>query len=167
MTVLRPITGAALTRVVDKCTMSEYVTTLSFKITGLRALAKERPRTGKSGHVYTPKRTKDYEQLVKAHAIAALPNSGYSIPTGPVWLDVYIVDKIPKSWSAEKKGRAARGEISPNKGDLDNRNKAISDALNGIGYLDDKQICKGSQEMVYGAEDFIAVTIRARVINDT
>jgi len=84
-------------------------------------IPKGRPRTvtrdGKS-HTYTPKRTKDYEGVVKLYALQA---RGRRKPfSGNVSLDIEI----------RGKGR----------GDLDNQVKSLLDALNGVLYNDDKQV---------------------------
>ena len=52
-------------------------------------------------------------------------------------LDFFV--QIPKSWSKKKK-EEYQGRFCDNNADIDNYCKAILDSLNGIYYLDDRQI---------------------------
>lgn len=123
-----------------------------------RALSKERPRTGKGGHVYTPKRTQEYEKAVRHTAISQL-EEGHVVPTGPVKLVVEIFDEVPMSWKPKERALALMSEIYPQRGDLDNRVKAIEDALNGVYYVDDKQIVKLQASMEYGQQNAIYIAV--------
>ena len=94
----------------------------------------ERPRLGRRGRVFTPERTLNAE---KAIAKAWKRKFGRRKPLdGPVQLEVHF----------DKHGQTIR--VSPHqhrnvlRGDLDNYVKLVSDALNGIAYLDDKQISR-------------------------
>jgi len=78
---------------------------------------KGRPRKGKHGF-YTPSRTTRCETGI-ALAYRSHQRPGSPMLVGPLRLSVWFA-----------KGR----------GDLDNRIKTISDALNGIAYEDDRQI---------------------------
>lgn len=61
---------------------------------------------------------------------------------GPVVLNVTVYRTIPKSWSNKKKAAAAAGRILPaTKPDLKNIIWGIEDALNGLAYKDDGQVC--------------------------
>jgi len=129
---------------------------LLFSLNGVvRAVAKQRPRTGKSGHFYTPKRTRDYERAVRDMAEA----TGGKAAACPVHLEVAIVHKVPQSWPEWKRVAGMANWIFPSKGDLDNKVKAISDALNGIAFLDDVQVCKLTSEMRYGSQEHISVRV--------
>jgi crossover junction endodeoxyribonuclease RusA len=81
---------------------------------------KGRPRVYR-GHAVTPKRTRDYERDVRAIAQARMV--GQPVPSGPVSVTVNV-------FCADARRR-----------DLDNCVKALTDALNGIAYEDDAQIC--------------------------
>ena len=133
--------------------------TLLAKFTArVKPLSKERPRTGKNGHVYTPKRTQEYEQAIRAAAIMQLPE-GFQIPTTPVKLFVLCQNEVPKSWSKAKQARALTFQIYPSRGDLDNRVKAVSDALNGVYYIDDVQVVQLEAKMQYGLGDMVHAAI--------
>jgi Holliday junction resolvase RusA-like endonuclease len=87
---------------------------------------------GKHGGFYTPKRTAEYEK-----AVADCWAEAHQTPQeGPCCV----------SMEFSKEGTLVgveplQGLLSPVlRGDLDNYVKAISDALNGVAYIDDKQI---------------------------
>ena len=102
-------------------------------------VAKARPRFTKNGHVYTPKKTAVYEQVIGLHARAAM--KGHKILTGPIRLSVTAYMPIPQSWSRTQKTKAMSGALRHTKRpDLSNIIKSVEDALNGIVYADDAQI---------------------------
>ena len=102
-------------------------------------VAKARPRFTSSGHVYTPKKTAVYEQVIGLHARAAM--KGKKILTGAIKLSVTAYMPIPKSWSRTQKTKAMSGALRhTKKPDLSNIIKSVEDALNGIVYADDAQI---------------------------
>lgn len=100
--------------------------------------AKQRPRfNGK--FVYTPQNTINYENWVKACYLEKYKNEK---PFEKA-LEVNIIAffEIPKSVSKKKKEQMLNNEINPTtKPDTDNIAKSILDSLNGIAYLDDKQV---------------------------
>lgn len=124
----------------------------------IRPVAKERPRSSR-GHFYTPKRTREYEDAVRLAAARALQAANASPFMGPVILFVETVNAVPKSWPKDRKAAALAQRIYPNKGDLDNRVKAISDALNGVFYVDDVQIVRSVATMRYGEQDSIHAVV--------
>lgn len=110
---------------------------------------KARPRMTKSGHVYTPAKTKNYEHLVRAHMQRVIKEP----LTGPVGLEIIVYRKPPKSLS-EKKARELKkdGCFCAVRPDLDNYAKIILDALNRVLYADDNQVCRLVVEKRYGEE---------------
>lgn len=90
---------------------------------------KERPRSGRSGHFYTPKKTQDCEEVIR--------DICYDAPLllFPISIRLSFYEQPPKS-----KRNGARW-LRPSQGDLDNKIKTVTDALNGVLYRDDKQIC--------------------------
>lgn len=95
---------------------------------------KERARTGK-GWAFTPKRTREYAKVIKE---AALKQNFPSL-LSTVELELHIYLKLPTSLSKNKS--QARIEIGhAQKPDIDNIEKAVLDALNGIAWVDDCQI---------------------------
>jgi Holliday junction resolvase RusA-like endonuclease len=128
-----------------------------FRMSGeLKAISKQRPRTGKAGHFFTPKRTRDYERAVRemAEVFVTDPPADF-----PVHMSIEIVHAVPKSWPVWKRWAALNKFIFPSVGDLDNKVKAISDALNGIVYIDDIQICSDDNSQVYGARELLTVKV--------
>ena len=93
-----------------------------------------------SGRAYTPSLTRTYEESVRAAARAAMGR--LNATSDAVMLSMVAFIPIPASWSRPKKARAMAGLLLPvGRPDLDNYEKAITDALNGICYEDDSQIC--------------------------
>ncbi len=102
-------------------------------------MGKARPRMTRNGHVYTPKETVEAERAVRDAFIAA---GGRQIEADvPVYISVFAVFAIPKSWPKWKRTAAMAGAIRPTKKpDTDNIGKLVADALNGAAYADDSQI---------------------------
>ena len=61
---------------------------------------------------------------------------------------------IPKSWSKKKKEKLNNTYCS-NNSDIDNYIKAILDSLNGIVYIDDKQVVELFAKKIYSEEGYI------------
>ena len=93
---------------------------------------KGRPRFTKSGHVYTPKRTKDYEDYIQ------YLYKGKELQ-GEIEAEIKVYLQIPKSASKTRKDKLLT-ERPTKKPDLDNLAKTILDALNGLAYKDDSQV---------------------------
>jgi Holliday junction resolvase RusA-like endonuclease len=115
--------------------------TVIFTVDG-NPVAKGRPRFAKRGkfvQTYTPQKTKDYESLVMDSASEAM---GASEPLEtPVKIFIHIRMPIPASYSKRMRQDCLDQLIRPvKKPDWDNVAKAITDALNGIVYVDDCQI---------------------------
>lgn len=81
-------------------------------------IPKGRPRFTRSGHVYTAKRTRDYEKLI---GLSYRANGGKA-HSGPVSVElVFYVSRMS---------------------DIDNLVKAVLDGLNGVAWVDDRQVCR-------------------------
>lgn len=85
-------------------------------------IPKERPRFGRNGNVYTPKKTKAWETLVGLHGKVARP-AGW-----PLDAKYKVTIKVRPY---RRRGR---------KGDLDNFLKSILDGLEGILWDNDTQV---------------------------
>ena len=114
-----------------------------------RPQPKERSRTAKRGHHYTPDRTVNFELLVKCEFRAQHPF--HELFTGPVGMFVDIQFQRPKT---VKKGYWHTGP-----GDLDNICKAISDGLNKVAWVDDRQVADLRAIKLWGQTDRIIVSI--------
>lgn len=87
---------------------------------------------------YTPKTTIDYENSVKA---SFLSNHRKVFTDEPIMIQIDAFLSIPKNWSKKKRAQAIENNIFPTKKpDIDNIQKIILDALNGVAFDDDKQI---------------------------
>lgn len=107
-----------------------------------------RARTNGKVH-YTEPAVAAYKRKVAAVAQACMhPRKPHG---GPVVLEMRAVLPIPASWSAKRRAAALEGlEVPGKKPDWDNLGKAVSDALNGVVYVDDAQVVRASVEKLYG-----------------
>ncbi|RME86623.1 MAG: RusA family crossover junction endodeoxyribonuclease [Planctomycetota bacterium] len=113
-------------------------------------VGKQRPRSGKWGVFYTPKKTKNYEALIKMTAANKMQEQGLEILDCPVYLIIRAFYPIPESWSKKKKALAESGDILPTvRPDLDNIEKAVLDGLQGVVFKDDKQVVEVLKRKVY------------------
>lgn len=120
-------------------------------------VAKSRPRMTRSGFVYTPKKTLNYETLIKELFIIKYPD--FQPLEGPVRMNISAWLKIPKT-SKRKTEAMQSGEIRPTKKpDMSNILKSIEDALNNLAYQDDKQIVKIEIEKRYSTRPRIELII--------
>ena len=96
-------------------------------------VGKGRPRFTKSGHTYTPAKTRAWEKAVRAAA------TGKDRLEGPLSALIIVYLPIPKSWS-KKRQQEADGKPAIGRTDADNFGKAVLDACNEIVFADDRQV---------------------------
>ena len=121
-------------------------------------VAKGRPRHTRNGHTYTPKKTRDYEALVKKH----IKLQGGKIIEGPVVVRIGVYRSIPKSWSKKKKKQAISGEIVPvTRPDIDNYIKAALDASNGLLFQDDNQVVDLVTKKRYSKMPYLEIEVES------
>lgn len=101
-----------------------------FEVTG-KVVGKQRVRVTKSGHAYTPDKTREKERQIAE----AYKESGGKMLKGPVAVYVDTFRQIPKS-----KPKKLTCEPDTYKPDADNILKLVLDALNGVAYSDDSQV---------------------------
>ena len=119
---------------------------------------KGRARSTASGHHYTPAQTRNAEAFVKM--LAAQEMKGAAPETGAIDLRIIITVDVPKSFNKAKKAAALLGLLRPTvKPDVDNAVKLIGDALNGVVYVDDKQIVELTVRKNYGPVAYTRVTV--------
>lgn len=127
---------------------------------------KQRPRTCRIGGktiTYTPKQTKDYERRIKACYNAV--SKQFFDKEIPVEVNIQAYFPIPKNVSKELREKFLSHKILPTKPpDVDNCAKVICDALNGIAFSDDRQVCKLSIEKYYADVPKIAVELKKREV---
>ena len=104
---------------------------------------------------YTPKATKQYESEIRQ---AFLKQGGESMCGLPVSVRIDADYPMPKSWSKRQKDEA-RGTYCENKPDLDNVEKAVLDALNGVAWNDDKSVVVLIARKVWADTGGVEITI--------
>ena len=120
--------------------------TEKFKINPVPA---SRPRVSRWSTYYPKKYTKfktDMEALTS------------ELDTTPceklVSVEIDFMVEIPKSWSKKKKEELSNTYCS-NNSDIDNYIKAILDSLNGVFFIDDKQVVEIFARKIYSKEGYI------------
>lgn len=102
--------------------MTEQKPSRTYRFDGIRPLAKERPRKGKYGQIYTPGRTQRYEAALGLLAKTHYYGSPLDVP-----VSVEVVFITPG------------GKL---RGDIDNFLKSLFDGGNRIIWSDDRMIHK-------------------------
>lgn len=118
----------------------------------IEPVPKARPRLGRNG-TYTPAKTKDFENAIKKITTEELASAFFpEFPKeSPLFFQVEFYLKPPK------KNKRVMPVVKP---DLDNLTKTIMDALNGLAYNDDNQICKIKASKYYSERPHIKVLIQ-------
>jgi Holliday junction resolvase RusA-like endonuclease len=108
--------------------------------------------------VYTPAETRAYE---KALGLAGRVAMGRRSPLeGPLEVTVVAIMRVPSSWSIKKRDAALAGALWPTgTPDWDNLAKVV-DGLNGVVWLDDKQIVCGRVEKRYGEHPMLKIEVK-------
>ena len=100
-------------------------------------VAKERARVV-NGRAFTPKRTKAYEEQV---AWEYKKQKGKFYDKEPVRVKIELYFTPPKKTSKRELTKIATGQVVyTGKKDIDNIAKSILDGLNGVAYIDDRQV---------------------------
>lgn len=117
---------------------------------------KARPRVTMHG-TYTPRATREYEDLVRwEYKRQGGPDFG-SVPLR-VTITAFFV--LHRTATKRERYAAQLGELLPaKKPDADNIAKAICDALNGIAYKDDAQIVDLTVRKRYGPDPAVDVEV--------
>lgn len=118
---------------------------------------KGRPRITRSGHCYTPQKTREYESKVILAARHAMRN--YDASTQPCEVHIHAFGGIAPSWSWSKKGKYYSLPWT-GKPDCDNIAKAILDACNGVLFLDDSQVYRLEVVKTYDDDQRVEVHCR-------
>lgn len=138
------------------------VGSVEFTVPGM-PIGKGRPRFARRGKfvtTYTPEPTATYENLVRVKAAEAM--CGIALFEQAVSLTIALRVIPPQSWSARKRTNALAGVIYPTtKPDIDNVIKILSDAMNGIVWIDDKQTVDLVVKKRYADVADATVTVKA------
>ena len=123
---------------------------------------KQRPRVcrinGRS-ITYTPKQTVDYENQIRS-IYSKVANFKFERCV-PLEVAILALFAPPKSVSQEVRASMLGGEILPTKRpDGDNIIKVVLDALNGVAFHDDGQVCKIYFEKMYAETPEVRVLIK-------
>jgi Holliday junction resolvase RusA-like endonuclease len=136
---------------------------VGFTIPGI-PVAKGRPRFSTQGgfvRAYTPEKTRDFEAMAREYGRAAMGPLTPCMSSVQATFVVFV--PVPKSWTKAKRNAALAGGVHPTcKPDLDNFAKALTDALNGVVYDDDSQICDVVMSKRYADEPRIVVSFWAK-----
>lgn len=125
---------------------------------------KGRPRfSRKTGRAYTPEATARYENFI---ALLARDEMDGPPLLGPLRVTIEAYVAVPKSWKALDRAMALLGLKAPEtKPDVDNAAK-VMDALNGIVWIDDKQVARLEVEKFYSDNPRMELTIRGYFSQD-
>lgn len=129
----------------------------SFKVLG-EPVAKARPRfNSKTRVTYTKSKTTKAENLIKAEY---LKNGGERKEnyTRAVKVVMFFVFPIRKSWT-KKKQKAMLNNFHTIKPDLDNLEKTVLDALNGLAFKDDSQVCEVTKIKAWSEIPYTRITL--------
>lgn len=133
---------------------------VTFEVIG-NPKGKGRPRFARRGNfisTYTPKETVAYEKLVRD---SYLDQVGEVMLDGAIEMDITAYFPIPKSTPKKRAELMRTGKIYHTKHkDVDNICKSVMDAIIGIAYEDDKQVCVLHAEKLYGDPPKVEVTIK-------
>lgn len=110
-----------------------------------------RPRVTRRG-TYNDK---DYTEW--KNGLKLLAKTKFKKPiTHPVSINIEFFFEIPKSWTKKKKAAAKWHTSKP---DVDNLCKSVLDALNGIAFKDDSQVCMIQAKKQYAQQSCVKIEI--------
>lgn len=107
---------------------------------------------------FTPENTANFELLVKYCAFEAMQHAKPA--DGPLRMTMTMCLSPPASWSNKKRTQAIEGQLWPTvKPDISNVQKSIEDAMNGVVYVDDSQLCEIHTRKCYSAQPGVRVKV--------
>jgi Holliday junction resolvase RusA-like endonuclease len=134
---------------------------IKFEVLGT-PVGKSRPKFSTvNGHAvaYTPAKTANYETLVRLSYQQQIGCFMFE-KDKPLRAIIRAFFPIPKSASKKKREQMEAGKIRHTKKcDADNIAKACLDALNGIAFYDDSQVCELSISKFYGNTPKVEIII--------
>lgn len=128
----------------------------------INPVGKQRPKFSRAGgfvRTYTPVKTVTYENQVREAGQKAM-GSSEPLKT-PITAFIHVRLPVPKSYSKQRTKDCLGGFEAPaKKPDLDNVVKSVTDALNGVCYVDDGQIVNIHATKVYATVAGVDVMIK-------
>ena len=118
----------------------------------IKPMGAPRPRVTRYG-THNPKAYTEYKEAIRLAWVAK--HKGYPVD-GPVAMFVTFFFSVPKSWTKRRKAAAGWHTSRP---DADNLLKSVKDALNGVAYKDDAQVCMVSMSKTYGECDMVVIDL--------
>jgi Holliday junction resolvase RusA-like endonuclease len=116
--------------------------------------AKERPRLGKHGNVYTPPKTKSAEEEISYLLKVALLRTGNKITNKPVFVKLIFQYPYPR-------GKTQKDKLyKTTRPDLDNLIKLVMDSMNELIFYDDNQVVRLESEKIYSDKQGIDIKVR-------
>lgn len=114
-----------------------------------RPIAKARPRMGINKNVYTPEKTKNFENMLGWAAKAAMAQHkiGKRL-SGPVRVNITAIFRHSNNLGPHT-----------SRPDGDNVGKAVCDSLNSIVYDDDSQVAELFVRKLWGREDLLRIEV--------
>jgi len=107
--------------------------------------------------VYQDAKTRSYEAQLRFAAMQAMEGEPPTPEAVEVEITAYIA--VPSSWSKKKREAALSGALRPTvKPDCNNYSKAL-DALNGVVWVDDKQIVDERVRKLYSANPGLRIVV--------
>lgn len=126
-------------------------------------IGKGRPkfrRVGEYTQTYTPKRTAEYENLIRMEYESQIGHGVFFEKDKTLGMSIEIYKAIPKNVSAKHRKMMLEREIRPGKRpDIDNCIKVVCDALNKVAFHDDSQIVGLVVESAYDERPRMEITI--------
>ena len=118
-------------------------------------------RRGKHVQTYDPEKSRNYKAFVGLIAADAVKAQEWHYKEKePVCVTIYAYMSVPRSKSKNFRRAALGKEIVPTKTpDLDNVYKAVTDAMSGIVYSDDKQVVAARIAKLYGEQPRVEVEV--------
>lgn len=128
-----------------------------FNLEPVEQLRPRAARTRLGVRMYDPKRVNDFKKAVAEEARLLYRDKPLN---GPLKVVVRFYRPIQASSSKRQKALKASGDVLPaTKPDLDNYIKSFLDALHGIYWADDNQICQIDARKFYGVKPRIEIEV--------
>ena len=116
---------------------------------------KDRPRANSRGQIYDTAQNRAWEGRIRAAASPFFPRP----LIGAVCLQIVAVYTVTPGWPRYLREASQMGPCMA-KPDLDNVEKSVMDALNGLAYRDDSLVAEKAARKRYGVREELRVTVQ-------